>query len=106
VIVEGLFALYWEELRRMLDLKVFLDAADALCLERRQLRDVRSRGRTAESVRARFVARVRPMCERWVRPTRRHADLVIDGAEPPERLVAAVLDRIEAGREPPGTGFD
>ncbi|MGB9610874.1 MAG: uridine kinase family protein, partial [Bryobacteraceae bacterium] len=51
VVVEGLFALYWPELREHFFVKLFVDAPDALCLARRLERDVRERGRTPESVR-------------------------------------------------------
>lgn len=79
LIVEGLFALRWSSVRRVLDLGVFLDTDHASCLRRRLRRDTRSRGRSAESVRARYERFVRPMFELHVRPTRRFADLVLDG---------------------------
>ena len=57
VIIEGLFTFYWEELRRLLDVKVFVAADDAICLNRRLERDIRERGRSRESVAA-VLARV------------------------------------------------
>ncbi len=50
VIIEGLFSLHWPELRRLLDTRVYVDMTDDICLQRRQERDVRERGRTPESV--------------------------------------------------------
>lgn len=94
VIVEGLFALTWPDLRALFDLSVYVGANDALCLKRRIERDIRARGRSDSSVRARFRSMVVPMAERWVRPNRLHADLVIDGSQPAvqsvERIVAAL----------------
>ena len=57
-------------------------------------RDTRERGRTAAAVRAQWRATVQPLFVRYVEPTRRHAGLVIDGAEPLAALAAAVLRAI------------
>jgi len=91
VILEGLFTLHWEELRSLLDVKVFVVADDVICLGRRLERDIRERGRSRESVLEQYRLTVRPMAEKYVLPTRRFADLVLDGAVPIEQSVEAVL---------------
>ena len=96
VIVEGLFALYWQELRALLKTTVFVYANDDICFARRLERDVRERGRTSESVREQFDSTVRPMAERYILPTRRFADLVLSGTDPLEQSVATVLDGVGA----------
>ena len=48
LIVEGLFVLYWPELRAMLDTKVYVQTDPAVCFQRRLARDVAERGRTPE----------------------------------------------------------
>jgi uridine kinase len=93
VIVEGLFALYWEEVRALLGTKVFVFADDDICFGRRLERDVRERGRTPESVREQYDSTVRPMAETYILPTRRFADLVLSGTDPLEQSVRAVLTR-------------
>jgi uridine kinase len=94
LIVEGLFVLYWPEVREMFGTRVFVDLPDDRCLERRLVRDVRERGRTPESVRKQFAATVRPMAELHVRPTRAYADLVLSGDHPIRNSIRAVLDHI------------
>lgn len=96
VVVEGLFALYWPELRQHFFVKLFVDAPDALCLARRLKRDVRERGRTPESVRAQFAATVQPGAERFIRPTRVFADLVLSGEEELEVRGPKALELIRA----------
>lgn len=96
IIVEGLFALYWEAVREVLDLKVFVDAADEVCLRRRIERDVRERGRTPDSVIGQYRTSVRPMARQYILPTRMFADLLIDGNGPLEDSVAQVLARIRS----------
>lgn len=91
VIVEGLFALYWKEIRELFDTKVFVTAEDAVCLSRRLSRDTRERGRSPESVLAQYTEAVRPMNERYVLPTQRFADVVAPGEGPLEESSAAVM---------------
>lgn len=97
-IVEGLFTLYWEEIRTLLHTKVFIGAADEVCFSRRLERDVHERGRTPESVLEQYRAAVRPMAEQYILPTRRFADVVLDGTAPIERSVAAVFAWIQLSR--------
>lgn len=94
IILEGLFALYWAELRELYRLRVYVDAPDELCLERRLRRDVQERGRTAASVREQFEATVRPMAQMHILPTREFAEVTVNGAAPLDESGPAVLARI------------
>jgi uridine kinase len=79
IIIEGIFALYWPELRRLSAHRVFVDTPLETCLERRLERDQRERGRTAESVMTQWNATVKPMFEQYTLPTREHATLYVQG---------------------------
>lgn len=94
VILEGLFALYWDDIRPFLGTKVFVDAPDDVCLSRRSIRDVRERGRTPESVLEQYEKTVRPMAELYVRPTARWADVIVSGEQLLDQSAAAVLKAI------------
>lgn len=94
VILEGLFALYWAELRDLYHLRVYVDAPEDLCLTRRVRRDMQERGRTEESVRQQYDATVRPMARLHIYPTRHFADLTVNGAEPLDQSGPAVLASI------------
>jgi uridine kinase len=96
VIVEGLFPLYWEAVRAMMDTKVFVDAAHDVCLSRRLRRDATERGRPREEVERRYNEMARPMYERYVLPSRWHADVVVDGERPVEEAAGPVVRHIEA----------
>ena len=76
IIVEGLFVLYWTELRSMLDTKVYVETDAAVCFQRRLARDVAERGRTPQSVREQYERTVRPSAEWFVFPTAKYADLI------------------------------
>jgi uridine kinase len=94
LIVEGLFVLYWPELRGMLDTKVYVQTDTAVCFDRRLRRDVAERGRTPESVREQYERTVRPSAEWFVHPTRKYADLVVSGEEPLADSTAVVLNAL------------
>ena len=89
-VLEGLWALHWEDIRRLLGIKVYVDTPDQVCFERRLARDLRERGRSTESVEAQYAAMTRPMAQRYVLPLREFADVVVSGVEPIERSVAAL----------------
>lgn len=91
IVVEGLFALYWVELRDLMRVRVFVTLDHDECLRRRIERDMRERGRTPAEVTARYEERVRPMYERHVAPTRRFAHLVLDGSAAVDSLVQGLL---------------
>lgn len=77
IIVEGIHLLAAPDLRAMFDLKVYIEADEALRLGRRMIRDVEMRGRTPRSVLTQFFSTVRPMHERHIEPQRAFADIVL-----------------------------
>ncbi len=91
MIVEGLFVLYWPELRSLLETKIYVRTDLDVCFRRRLARDVAERGRTPESVYAMYERTVRPGAEAFVCPTAEHADLIVSGEEPFEQTVPAAL---------------
>jgi uridine kinase len=102
LIVEGLFVLYWPELRAMLDTKVYVQTDPAVCFDRRLSRDVAERGRTPESVREQYERTVRPSAEWFVNPTQKYADLVVSGEEPFERSTNAVITALHRAKAASG----
>jgi uridine kinase len=96
VILEGLFALHWPEVRAFLSTKLFVSAPDEVCLKRRLARDVVERGRTPESVRWQFETTVKPMAHQHLLPAQVYADLVLVGTEPIDALGARALALIQA----------
>lgn len=94
LIVEGLFALFDRRVRKMLDLAVFIDAAEEECLRRKIERDVACRGRTEAFARAQWERHSAPMYERHVFPTRAYADLFLDGAAAPARSARSIADAV------------
>lgn len=95
VLVEGILVLSLPELRSAFDLRVFVDVPDDVRALRRMQRDIRERGRTVESVAAQWISTVRPMHERFVRPVRSGADIVVSGEAPLAQSIDRVLARLQ-----------
>ncbi|MFD2829555.1 uridine kinase [Corticicoccus populi] len=82
IIVEGIFALENEQLRQMMDVKVYVDTDSDIRILRRMRRDINERGRTMDSVIDQYLSVVRPMHLQFVEPTKRHSDIIIpEGGE-------------------------
>lgn len=77
ILIEGLFALYDEDLRKMMSLKIFVDTAPDVRFIRRLQRDIAERGRTVDSVTNQYLETVRPMHKQFIEPTKRHADVIL-----------------------------
>lgn len=77
MLVEGLWLLHRPAVRRLFDLKIFIDCPEKLRLQRRLARDAAERGRGAAGIRRQFKASVAPMHRRHVAPQVRWADVVL-----------------------------
>ncbi|MCZ0716704.1 uridine kinase [Aerococcus kribbianus] len=91
IILEGILILYDEELRDLMDIKVYVDTDDDIRIIRRIQRDIAERGRSLESVIKQYTEVVKPMHEQFIEPTKRYADLIIP--EGGQNLVAIDLMR-------------
>lgn len=77
IIVEGILIFENEELRNLMDIKIFVDTDADIRLCRRIKRDVNKRGRSLESVLEQYRNTVKPMHERYVEPSKKYADIVV-----------------------------
>ena len=95
IIVEGILIFENKPLRDLMDIKIFVDTDADVRLCRRITRDVNKRGRTLESVLTQYQTTVKPMHEKYVEPSKKHADLVVP--EGGKNLVALdmIMGRIE-----------
>lgn len=82
IIVEGILVLEDERLRKLMDMKLFVDTDADLRILRRIVRDTEERGRTLQSVIDQYLSVVRPMHNQFIEPTKRYADIIIpEGGE-------------------------
>jgi len=102
ILVDGILLFADAALRRLFDVKVYVDVADDLRFIRRMERDVSERGRSVESVVAQYLGTVRPMHLEFVEPSKRYADVIIpEGGRNTvaiQMLEARVADEIQRRR--------
>ena len=77
MIVEGILIYTDSELRKLMDVKVFVDTDDDTRFIRRLQRDIAERGRTVQSVIDQYLGTVKPMHLDFVEPSKRYADIII-----------------------------
>ena len=97
IIVEGLFVLHEPELRKRLDLSVFIDVPDDMRLLRRVRRDSVERRVDLEETLRLYENYVRPMHAKFIAPSARHARWVwpqLDEERFKARLLALVKKRL------------
>ena len=95
IIVEGILVLAEPDLRKRIDIKLFVDTPPDLRFMRRLMRDIRSRGRTLESVVEQYMTTVRPMHEEFVEPSKRYADLIIPEGGENQVALDAIISRVQ-----------
>ena len=96
ILVEGILIYHSEELRDLMDIKIFVDTDADVRILRRIVRDIKERGRSLDSVVNQYLNTVKPMHEAFVEPSKKYADIIIP--EGGENMVALemVVNRIEA----------
>jgi uridine kinase len=77
ILLEGILVLAVEEIRNLLDIKLYVDTDADERFIRRLRRDMVGRGRTAEQVITQYLETVRPMHLQFVEPSKRYADVII-----------------------------
>ena len=95
IIVEGILVLAEPELRKRIDIKLFVDTPPDIRFLRRLTRDIESRGRSLKSVIDQYLNTVRPMHEEFVEPSKRYADLIIPEGGENQVALDAIISRVE-----------
>src|ERR1700721_454605 len=86
LIVEGILALHFAELRPYFNLSIYLEAPDEVCFHHRKVRDITERGRSLDFIQWQYKNTVLPAARQYLLPSKRFANLVIDA----ERDLATV----------------
>ena len=95
IIVEGILVLEDERLRGLMDIKLFVDTDSDIRIIRRIQRDIKERGRTADSVIEQYITAVRPMHNMFIEPTKRYADVIIPEGGDNEVAIDLMVTKIK-----------
>jgi uridine kinase len=77
IIVEGILLFENEDLRNMMDIKLFIDTDADIRLGRRITRDIQERGRTLDFSLNQYLTMSRPMHQAFVEPMKKYADIIL-----------------------------
>ncbi len=107
LLVEGILALHFAQLRPHLDLAIYLEAPEEVCFHRRRVRDITERQRAVELIKWQWENTVMPAARQYALPSRAHADFVLDATEElaavERKLYEAIVGR--RGASAGATGF-
>ena len=95
IIVEGILIFENEQLRDLMDIRIFVDTDADVRLCRRIMRDVKERGRTLESVLSQYQTTVKPMHEKYVEPSKKYADIVVPEGGQNHVALDMIMTRIQ-----------
>ena len=102
LIVEGILALHFAQLRPHFNLSIYLEAPDEVCFHRRKVRDITERQRPLDLILWQYQNTVLPATRQYVLPSKAYANLVIEsGADLPtveNRLYEAIVNRRAGAR--------
>jgi uridine kinase len=97
LIVEGILALHFAQLRPYFDLSIYLDAPDEVCFHRRKVRDITERQRSLELILWQYENTVLPAAQQYLLPSKSYADLVreskSDLATVEKSVYAAIVEK-------------
>ena len=101
IIVDGILILSDPTLRDTFDLRLYVEADADERILRRARRDMEVRGRQIDDIMAQYLSTVKPMHEMYVEPSKKHADLILNGGLNPVAL-EVVAGRVQAFLEGQG----
>jgi uridine kinase len=96
IMVEGILIFADPELRKLMDVKIFVDTDADIRFIRRLERDIHERGRTTEMVVHQYLNTVRPMHLDFVEPSKRYADVIVPEGGLNTVAMEMVAARLEA----------
>ena len=96
IMVEGILIFADPELRKLMEVKIFVDTDPDIRFIRRLERDIRERGRTTEMVVHQYLSTVRPMHLEFVEPSKRYADVIVPEGGLNEVAMEMVVARLES----------
>jgi uridine kinase len=95
IFLEGILIFAEEELRDLLDIKVYVDVDADERFIRRLRRDITERGRSVDSVIQQYLSTVKPMHLEFVEPSKRWADIILPRGSDNEVGIDLVVTKIE-----------
>lgn len=95
LILEGIFLLYFKELRKLMDFTIFLEAEMEEIIKRRIKRDLKRRGSSEEFVRTQLKKFVLKGNEKYVLKYKKFADLIIPSRLKIKEKIKIIIENLK-----------
>jgi len=95
IIFEGILAFHIEEIRNILDMKVFVETDSDVRLARRLKRDISMRGRDIHGVMQQYENHVKPAYDSYIAPTMQHADIIVPRGGENEVAINLIVQHVQ-----------
>lgn len=95
IIVEGILILSDPHIRKLSNLNVYVELDDDTRFIRRMMRDLNERGRSIESIVSHYQNTVKPMFYKFVKPSKRHAHVIIPNDDKHDIAVDLIASKIK-----------
>jgi uridine kinase len=96
MIVEGILILNDTNIRKLSHLNVYVELDDDTRFIRRMMRDLNERGRSIETIVAHYQKTVKPMFYKFVKPSKRHAHVIIPNDDKHDIGVDLIASKIKS----------
>jgi len=96
IFIEGLFIYHYEEIRKLFDLKLYIDTSDELKLIRRIKRDQKERNYPIEDVMYRYENHVMPSYRAYIQKYKGEMDLIINNNRHFVKSQEVIIDHIKS----------
>lgn len=77
IVLEGIFVLAEEQIRKMCDILIYVDTDADIRFIRRLKRDMNERERSLDSICDQYLNTVRPMHEQFIEPSKKYAHIIV-----------------------------
>ncbi|MBT4803663.1 MAG: uridine kinase [Legionellales bacterium] len=95
IIIDGILILAVTEIRKLLDIAIFMDTPLDICLIRRLKRDQEERQRDTNLILEQYQNSVRPMYWQFVSPSKEFANLIVPGGGKNKTAIELIKNNIE-----------
>jgi len=95
IIFEGILAFHDANIRKALDMKIFVETDSDVRLARRLKRDISQRGREIHGVMQQYENHVKPAYDRYIAPTMQHADIIVPRGGENEVAINLIVQHVQ-----------
>lgn len=95
LVIDGIFSLYFKELRELCNIKVYIDVDSEVRFARRLIRDTTIHNRPLDFIINQYLNMAKPMHDIYVEPYKKYADVIIPFYENNRRSVNLLISMIE-----------